>query len=49
VIGLPEGMLLHREEQELTLRGNGIAKLFQHNGDVQQLESGQNLSYLLHA
>ncbi|HEX5169158.1 MAG TPA: dipeptidase PepE [Cyclobacteriaceae bacterium] len=49
VVGLPEGMLLHREEQKLTLKGNGIARLFQNGGQLMELESGQDVSFLLSA
>jgi dipeptidase E len=47
VIGLPEGMLLHREGNTLFLRGSGIAKLYQAAKPVQELKPDQDLSYLL--
>lgn len=46
VIGLPEGMLLHREGDKLALKGDGEARLFRVNSEVQTLQSGQDLSYL---
>jgi dipeptidase E len=47
VVGLPEGMLLHREGNKLHLRGNGVAKLYQAAKPVQELLADQDLSYLL--
>ena len=44
VIGLPEGMLLHREGRTLSLKGDGVAKLFQHEKEVKPIEPGQDLS-----
>lgn len=49
VIGLPEGTLLHRDHDNLTLKGTGEAKLFQLNSEVQVLYPAQDLSYLLAA
>jgi dipeptidase E len=47
VIGLPEGMLLHRSADRLTLKGNGVAKLYEAGKIVRDLFSEQNLSELL--
>jgi dipeptidase E len=47
VIGLPEGMLLHRQGDKLTLRGDGVAKLYQYGAAVKELETESDLSQLL--
>jgi dipeptidase E len=47
VIGLPEGMLLHRHGNKLSLQGVGVAKLYQYGKEVTSLESGSDLSHLL--
>jgi dipeptidase E len=47
VIGLPEGMLLHRQGNKLTLKGEGIAKLYQYGKGVEELKTGSDLSSLL--
>lgn len=47
IIGLPEGMLLQRNGDKLVLRGNGVAKLYQYGKGVEDLQSDQNLSFLL--
>lgn len=47
VIGLPEGMLLHREGKDLTLKGTGTAKLFEYGKEVEQLDPGTDLRFLL--
>lgn len=47
VIGLPEGMLLHRRGNELTLKGNGVAKLYQYKKEVADLRAGENLSWIV--
>lgn len=47
VIGLPEGMLLHRQGEKLMLRGEGIAKLYEFNKPIKDLRSDDDLSYLL--
>ena len=41
VIGLPEGMLLRVENQEVYLEGNGSAKLFQYNKETKVLDPGK--------
>jgi dipeptidase E len=47
VIGLPEGMLLHRDGGNLTLKGNGIAKLYVSGKPVEDIVPDNDLSYLL--
>lgn len=48
VIGLPEGMLLHRQGDKLTLNGgNGIAKMYRSGETIRALEAGADLSFLL--
>jgi dipeptidase E len=49
VVGLPEGMLLHRMGDTLHLEGNGIAKLYQAGKPVMELHPGADLSALLYA
>ena len=46
VIGLPEGMLIHRDGDQLWLEGKGIAKLYEANTPLQELTPG-NVSDLL--
>jgi dipeptidase E len=46
VVGLPEGMLLHREGKKLTLMGNGEAKLYAADKVVQTLVPG-DVSFLM--
>jgi dipeptidase E len=46
VVGLPEGMLLQRAGDKLTLKGNGVAKIYSKNG-VKEIISGDDLSFLL--
>jgi dipeptidase E len=48
VIGLPEGMLLQREEDKLRLKGSGVAKLYQANIPIQHCNDSADLSFLLH-
>jgi dipeptidase E len=47
VVGLPEGMLLQRDGQQLTLKGTGIAKLYQSGKPIEDLQTGSDLSFLL--
>lgn len=47
VIGLPEGMLLQRNDDELTLRGDGVAKLFESGKEVRELKANTDLGFLL--
>jgi dipeptidase E len=47
VIGLPEGMLLRRDGDQLTLKGNGVAKLYQSQQPIIDLKENDSLSYLL--
>jgi dipeptidase E len=47
VIGLPEGMLLQRTGEKLTLNGNGVARLYESGKEVRDLKPGQDLSFLL--
>lgn len=47
IIGLPEGMLLQRNGDNLVLHGTGVAKLYQHGLPVEDLQAGRNLSFLL--
>jgi dipeptidase E len=47
VIGLPEGMLLHRNGGNLTLRGAGTARLYRAGKDVEDLVAENDLSFLL--
>lgn len=47
VIGLPEGMLLSRNGQTLSVLGNGTAKLFASQRPLRELPAGEDVSYLL--
>jgi dipeptidase E len=47
VIGLPEGMLLHRSGDSLTLRGTGTARLYQAGSGITDLPAGDDVSFLL--
>jgi dipeptidase E len=47
VIGLPEGMLLQRNNGKLVLKGTGIAKLYEFGKPVSDLGSGRDVSFLL--
>jgi dipeptidase E len=49
VIGLPEGMLLRRDADQLVLKGSGVAKLYQHKQPILDLKENDNLSYLLNS
>lgn len=46
VVGLPEGMMIHRDNQTLFLRGTGIAKWYIDVRTVKDLEPG-DISFLL--
>jgi dipeptidase E len=47
VIGLPEGMLLLREGNNLVVEGKGIAKLYESGKPVTGLRAGTDASFLL--
>ena len=47
VVGLPEGMLLERNGNNIRLQGSGTAKLFQSGKSIREISSGENLSFLL--
>jgi dipeptidase E len=47
VIGLPEGMLLLREDDKLTLQGEGTAKLYEADTPAVELRAGTDVSPLL--
>src|SRR5690606_12623580 len=47
VLGLPEGMLLQRDDGNLTLLGDGTAKLYQHGKAATKVKSETDLSHLL--
>lgn len=47
VIGLPEGMLLRRDGQSLTIDGTGTARLYQSGKATVEIAEGTDLSYLL--
>jgi len=47
VVGLPEGMAIQREQNILTLLGEGTAKLFQADKPAVELTSSSDLSFLL--
>jgi dipeptidase E len=47
VVGLPEGMLLKRVGNSLTLLGTGTAKLYEFQKEIRDLESGEDLSWML--
>jgi dipeptidase E len=46
ILGLPEGMLVERQGNMLTLKGDGVAKLYVSGRAVEDLNSGSDLSYL---
>jgi dipeptidase E len=47
VIGLPEGMLLERQDDTLTLKGSGEAKLYEANKSLQTIKAEADVSFLL--
>lgn len=47
VVGLPEGMLLHRSGNMLQLHGKGTAKLYAYGKPVTELIGGLDVSFLL--
>lgn len=47
VIGLPEGMLMRREGDLLTIEGTGTARLYQSGKATVEVAKGTDLSYLL--
>lgn len=47
IVGLPEGMLLHREGDRLVLKGNGEAKLYRAGESLRVLRGGEDASFLL--
>jgi dipeptidase E len=47
VIGLPEGMLLQREDESLTVKGSGTARLYQSGKATVEIAEGSDVSYLL--
>jgi dipeptidase E len=47
VIGLPEGMLLNREQNSLVIRGTGTARLYQAGKATVEIVEGSDLSHLL--
>ena len=47
VIGLPEGMLILRDEERVILQGEGVAKLYHAEKTVLELKAGSDLSPLL--
>lgn len=47
VVGLPEGMLLERNGNNIRLQGSGTAKLFQSGKSTREITSGEDLTFLL--
>ncbi|NBP70043.1 MAG: dipeptidase PepE [Cytophagia bacterium] len=47
VVGLPEGTLLERQGDKLTLSGNGEAKIYEANKVVQAIRAEADVSFLL--
>lgn len=47
VIGLPEGMLIERNDHILKVHGGGTAKLFESGKPVREIHSGEDVSFLL--
>jgi dipeptidase E len=47
VIGLPEGMLIERQGNNLMLKGTGTAKVYQYKQPVSEVSTGTDISYLL--
>ena len=47
VIGLPEGMLLQREQNNLSLKGEGQAVLFQYGNEPKKLTPGSDINFLM--
>ncbi len=47
VIGLPEGMLLHYENQSLALMGEGTAKLYQAGKAAVEVKAGADINHLI--
>jgi dipeptidase E len=46
VLGLPEGMLLERNNDKLMLMGNGEAKLYQYQNNIESIQQG-DISFLM--
>ncbi|MFZ6012946.1 MAG: dipeptidase PepE [Bacteroidota bacterium] len=47
VIGLPEGTLLHRDGNILTIKGKGIAKIYEAGIPIKEAEAPADLSFLM--
>jgi len=47
VVGLPEGMLIRRENNTLRLEGDGVAKLYESGKSVMDLRPSADISFLL--
>ena len=47
VVGLPEGMGIVKQLNQLSLVGNGIAKLYVFGQEIRELYSGEDISFLL--
>ncbi|MBT1702272.1 dipeptidase PepE [Chryseosolibacter indicus] len=47
VLGLPEGMLIQREGDKLSLQGEGIARLYEFHKPIVDIKAGEDISYLL--
>lgn len=47
VIGLPEGMLIMRDDRSLKIRGDGTAKLYESGKSVIDLREGAEVGFLL--
>jgi dipeptidase E len=47
VLGLPEGMLVQKNDDSLTLHGDGVAKFYRYSKATMELSGGSDLSILL--
>lgn len=47
VVGLPEGSLIRKEEGKVFVEGQGVAKLFKHDGSIEEIPTGSNANFLI--
>ena len=46
VVGLPEGSLIRKENENVFVEGGGIAKLFKQDGSIEEISSGSKANFL---
>lgn len=47
VVGLPEGTLLRKDDNNLSLKGEGTIKVFRYGQPIKELTSGDDINFLL--